>query len=184
MAKTQARLAKEEAKQAGSGNKAPQVARGGEFLLQIRRHYPVARERVFAAWADPAQLEQWMCRDQAHHVITHHEQTIRTGGRWRMEVRDPRKNEVYWGKGEYLEVRTPERIVFTWLWLKEAAGSTESTADVKNPLTEVTVEFFESGDGTELVLTHRGLPSQKSRSEHEEGWKGCLREMKKLFSAG
>jgi uncharacterized protein YndB with AHSA1/START domain len=180
MAKTQPKLAREEKKQAGSAKESP-IARGEEFLLQIRRHYPVARERVFMAWADPAQLEQWMCRDQDHHVITHHEQTIRTGGRWRMEVRDPRKNEVYWGQGEYLEVRPPERIVFSWLWTKEVAGAVDSTPDVKNPLTEVTVEFFEKGGGTELILTHRGLPSQKSRSEHEEGWKGCLREMEKLF---
>jgi uncharacterized protein YndB with AHSA1/START domain len=182
MARTQAKLEKTETKPSGkewSAVARGPVARGEEFLLQIRRHYPPPRERVFAAWADAAQLEQWMCRDQEHHLITHHEQDIRTGGRWRMEVRDPRKNEVYWGQGDYLEVRPPERIVFTWLWMKQEATSDEQ--QVKNPLTEVTVEFFESGDGTELVLTHRGLATNKSRDEHDEGWQGCLREMEKLF---
>ena len=153
-----------------------------EFLLQIRRTFAAPRERVFAAWARREQLERWMCKDVASHEITHHEQDIRTGGRWRMEIRDPAKNEVYWGCGTYLEVKPPEKIVFTWSWSKEVPGGPSTDLPPESPITEVTVEFFERGEKTELVLTHRGLGSVKLREEHEAGWIGCLNELEKTLA--
>ena len=58
------------------------------LTLQIRRTFAAPRETVFAAWAEREQLEQWMCKDAASHVVIHHVQEIRTGGRYLMEVRD------------------------------------------------------------------------------------------------
>jgi len=156
----------------------PQPSHSAEFRLEIRRLFHAPREKVFAAWAEREQLEKWMAKDVPHHVVIHHEQDIRSGGRWRMEVRDPQKNEVYWGQGMYLEVKPPEKIVFTWSWTKEAP----QTGVVDNcPQTEVTVEFIDLGGNTELVLTHRGLPSAKLRDEHETGWIGCLNELEKTL---
>ena len=66
-----------------------------EVTLEIRRTFAAPRERVFAAWTDRAQLEQWMCRDVATHQVIHHEQDIRTGGRYLLEVRDSGKGETY-----------------------------------------------------------------------------------------
>jgi uncharacterized protein YndB with AHSA1/START domain len=154
---------------------------GPEFLLQIRRTFAAPRERVFAAWAQREQLERWMCKDVASHQVIHHEQGIRPGGRWRMEIRDSAKNEVYWGQGTYLEVTPPERIVFTWSWTKEVPGAPDADLHPESPVTEVTVELFERGEKTELVLTHRGLGSVKLREEHETGWIGCLNELEKTL---
>jgi uncharacterized protein YndB with AHSA1/START domain len=150
-----------------------------EFLLEIRRTFPASRERVFAAWARREELERWMCKDVASHQVIHHEQDIRTGGRWVMEIRDSKKNEVYWGRGNYLEVKPPEKIVFTWSW--NAAGSRGTELQPESPVTEVTVEFFDRGGNTELVLTHRGLGSPKLREEHQTGWTGCLNELEKTL---
>lgn len=36
----------------------------------------------------------------------------------------------------------------------------------------VTVEMTPSGGGTDLVLTHSGLPDDEMGRGHEEGWKG------------
>jgi predicted enzyme related to lactoylglutathione lyase len=38
----------------------------------------------------------------------------------------------------------------------------------------VTVEFVEMKGGTEVRVTHEGLPSRESAGHHEQGWKGCL----------
>jgi uncharacterized protein YndB with AHSA1/START domain len=157
-----------------------QTGQGPEFL-EIRRTFAAPRERVFAAWAQREQLERWMCKDVPSHVIIHHQQEIRTGGHWRMEIRDPDKNEVYWGEGDYLEVRRPEKIVFTWTWSKTVAGGSKQEAHPESPVTEVTVEFFARGQQTELVLTHRGLGSAKLQKEHEQGWIGCLNELEKTL---
>ena len=159
----------------------PSVQTGEKFLLEIRRTFGMPRERVFAAWAEREQLERWMCKDVPAHEITHHEQDIRPGGSWRMEIRDTAKNEIYWGRGTYLVVKAPEKIVFTWSWRKEVLGMPGEDLHPASPVTEVTVEFFDRGGKTELVLTHRGLGSEQLCKEHESGWIGCLNELEKTF---
>jgi uncharacterized protein YndB with AHSA1/START domain len=144
------------------------------FTLQIRRTFAAPREKVFAAWAEREQLEKWMCRDVAAHVITHHAQDIRTGGRYLMEIRDPGKGETYWGQGEYLEVKPPEKIVFSWSWTKQEADGSRTKLNPESPETQVNVEFFARGDSTEIVLMHAGFFTEKDRQEHDGGWNGCF----------
>src|SRR5215475_11301955 len=123
-------------------------------VLQIRRVFAAPREKVFAAWADPYQLEKWFVRDVPSHVVTHHQQDIRTGGSYRLEIRDPGKNQTYWGHGVYQEVTPPEKIVFTWCWTKDSLDGPNMHPG--SEVTLVTVEFFARGSSTELVLTHSG----------------------------
>jgi uncharacterized protein YndB with AHSA1/START domain len=144
------------------------------FTLQIRRTFAAPREKVFAAWAEREQLEKWMCRDVSAHVITHHVQDIRTGGRYLMEIHDPAKGETYWGKGHYLEVKPPEKIVFTWSWEKTEPNGSRTEMHPGSPETQVTVEFFARGNSTEVVLTHGVFSSKKLRDEHDDGWNGCF----------
>ena len=142
------------------------------LTLTIRRTFAAPREKVFAAWTQREQLEKWMCKDVASHTVIHHQQDIRTGGRYSMEVRDPAKGEVYWGQGVYLEVKPPEKIVFTWSWTKDTPDGVNMHPGSEE--TQVTVEFFERGDSTEVVLTHAVFSSAKLRDEHKQGWNGCL----------
>jgi len=134
---------------------------------------------VFAAFAEPKQLEKWMCRDAGAHITTHREQDIRAGGHYLIEVQDPAKGETYWGQGEYLEVTPPERVRFTWHWTRERPGGENLHAG--SELTEVLVEFFERGDNTEVVLTHTGFNDAKVRKEHESGWNGCFDILEKVL---
>jgi uncharacterized protein YndB with AHSA1/START domain len=152
-----------------------------EFLLQIRRTLHASRERVFAAWAERDQLERWMCKDVAAHQVIHHEQDIRPGGHWLIEVRDTAKKQVYWGSGTYLAVKPPEKLVFTWSWSKEPPKEPPTKLSQEGSVSEVTVEFFARGDKTDLVLTHRGLDSLQSHKEHETGWNGCFDELEKTL---
>jgi uncharacterized protein YndB with AHSA1/START domain len=143
-----------------------------EFTLEVRRTFAAPREKVFAAWARREQLEQWMCKDESAHTVIHHEQDIRTGGRYLMEVRDPAKGETYWGQGVYREVKSPEKIVFSWFWTKDTRDDPPLHPDSTE--TEVTVEFFARGNSTEVVLTHSVFGSAKDRDDHKQGWNGCL----------
>jgi uncharacterized protein YndB with AHSA1/START domain len=143
-----------------------------DFTLEVRRTFSAPREKVFAAFAVPGQLEQWMCRDAGSHITTHRLQDIRPGGRYLIEVRDPAKNETYWGQGQYLEVTPPERIRFTWRWTRERPDGENLHA--ASPDTEVAVEFRARGSSTEVILTHSGFHDAPTRKEHETGWNGCL----------
>jgi uncharacterized protein YndB with AHSA1/START domain len=143
------------------------------FTLQIRRTFAAPREKVFAAWVQREQLEQWMCKDVSDHVVIHHQQDIRTGGRYRMEVRDTAKGVIYLGHGVYKEVTPPERISFTWSWTKEKDGAPAQVHEA-SPETLVTVEFFARGNATEVVLTHATFGTAQDRDEHNRGWNGCF----------
>ena len=151
------------------------------FTLQIRRTFAAPREKVFAAWAEREQLEQWMCKDATSHVVIHHLQEIRTGGRYLMEVRDPGKGETYWGQGVYLEVNPPEKIVFSWAWTKAEPDGSRAELHPDSPDTKVTVEFFARGNLTEVVLTHATFSSRKLGDEHDRGWNGCLDMLAKVL---
>ena len=150
---------------------APQQTPG--FTLQIRRIFAAPREKVFAAWAQREQLEQWMCKDTRDHVVIHHEQDIRTGGRYRLEVRDTAKGVTYKGQGIYKEVTAPEKISFTWYWIKEK-DAIPVQVDEADPETLVTVEFLARGSSTEVVLTHATFGTAKDRDDHNRGWNGCF----------
>jgi uncharacterized protein YndB with AHSA1/START domain len=143
------------------------------FTLQIRRIFAAPREKVFAAFAEREQLEQWMCKDVRAHTVIHHQQDIRPGGRYRMEVRDPAKGLTYWGQGVYKEVVPPEKISFTWSWTQETAGGSAQKHGA-SPDTLVTVEFCARGNSTEVVLTHATFGTAKDRDDHNKGWNGCL----------
>jgi uncharacterized protein YndB with AHSA1/START domain len=152
-----------------------------EFTLQVRRTFAASREKVFAAWTEREQLEKWMCRDVPAHSVIHHQQDIRTGGVYQMEIRDPAKGETYWGQGTYREVKPPEKLVFTWAWSKDRPDG--PTMHPGSHETLVTVEFFARGNSTEVVLTHTGLGTAALRDDHTRGWNGCFDVLAKVLQS-
>jgi uncharacterized protein YndB with AHSA1/START domain len=78
------------------------------------RVFDAPRERVFAAFTDPALIARWW---GPHGTKTTVElMDVRPGGRWRFVIRndsDGRKNGF---GGTYREVSGPERIVQTFEW--------------------------------------------------------------------
>lgn len=144
---------------------------GPESKLQIRRTFAAPREKVYQAWTERARLEQWMCRDVATHRVKYLELDVRTGGRYVMEVNDSATGDRYVGQGIYRDVRPPERLVFTWAWKKTMPDGTEGALHDE---TQVTVEFQEQGNSTEVVLTHEFFKTAKEREETNTGWNGCF----------
>ena len=49
--------------------------------------------------------------------------------------------------------------------------------------TLVTLEFFDRGQKTEIVLTQTGFPSEAARLAHEKGWNRCLDGIAQLLAA-
>ena len=129
-----------------------------ETGLVVRRLVPVARERVFAAWLDPASLATWMCPGPV--VRTEVELDPRVGGKFRILMRKP--DGAVEHTGEYLAIEPPARLQFTWI-----SENTDRLPSV------VTVELLERGTGTEIVLTHRRLPEAKVDG-HRRGWTDIL----------
>ena len=50
----------------------------------------------------------------------------------------------------------------------------EDDPDWENVASVVTLDLVEKDGGTEVQITHEGLPSAESAGRHEDGWNGCL----------
>jgi uncharacterized protein YndB with AHSA1/START domain len=142
-----------------------EAGESGETLV-VRRFIPVPRERVFAAWLDPTSLAAWM--RPAGTTDATAEVDPRVGGKFRIVM--AQRPKQYEHTGEYLVIESPRRLSFTWI----------SQATDHRPTT-VTIELFEREGGTELVLTHRQLPSSQIEP-HRSGWSDIVRELQGRLS--
>jgi uncharacterized protein YndB with AHSA1/START domain len=138
-----------------------------EDVLRLTRRFAAAPARVFAAWTEPELLRRWWAAVQGWETASA-EVDLRPRGRYRLVMRDPQQGLEYAVGGEYLEVRPPERLAYTWTW----EGDAEIMRGSEGTLVEV--EFHDDDGGTEVVLTHRGFGGERIRDLHGEGWSGCL----------
>ena len=134
----------------------------------VRRVIPVARERVFAAWLDPASLARWMRPGGTLDAAV--EVEARIGGGFRIVMRHASGAVEH--TGEYLVIDPPARLSFTW-----------RSTNTDNRATVVTVELHQHPSGTELVLTHRGLPPRMVEA-HRKGWTDIARHLEADLASG
>ena len=129
-------------------------------VLEVRRHIAVPRQRVFDAWLDSEAMARWMRPGK----VTHSTVSLdpRVGGSFRILMHGP-NGEDFDHRGEYLVIESPSRLSFTWI-----------SKGTDHKPTVVTIEFLESGNGTELVLTHEQL-APKAIEGHRGGWTDAIR---------
>jgi uncharacterized protein YndB with AHSA1/START domain len=118
-----------------------------EFALTHILNAP--RELVFKAWTDPDLLPRWWAPEGF--TVPLCEIDARTGGAYRIVMRSP-EGDVYPLKGVYIDIRAPERLVFTDNW--EEHPSEWQAMLPKNNLGEShnTVMFENIGNKTMLIL--------------------------------
>ena len=138
--------------------------------LEIRRLIKAPRDRVYAAWTDPAQLKQWFGPEgvQTHDLIAE----SHVGGKFRWDLSNS-EGEKMTVSGEYRELQPGKKIVFTWQWQDDETW--------ENHFSVVTVELDDAGGGTELRLRHEQLPSEESADGHNRGWNSALDKLEKFL---
>ena len=134
---------------------------------------PVAR--VFAAWTDPALLQQWLAPGFMRVVEARVD--ARPGGRYRVVVADPAGNR-HVTTGEYREVVRDRRLVQTWIYEGDDPPVTRIP-------TLLTVDFRDTGAGaTELAIRQDQLPTPEYREGNRAGWASCLDKLARLVADG
>lgn len=142
-----------------------------ERSLTLVREFNAPRELVFKVWTDPKHTAQWW----GPHGFTNPvcEMDVRVGGAYRIVMRGPDGAE-YPGKGVYLEVVEPERLVMT-----DAFDQDDKPADE----TVWTVTFEDIGGRTRLTI-HVLCKSAKDRNTLVEmGWREGSTEMLEKLEA-
>jgi glutathione S-transferase len=139
--------------------------------LEVRRIIRAPRQRVFDAWTKVEELKTWHAPGPL--TVSLAEMDVRPGGKYRIHMREPDGTE-HRVSGEYHEVDPPRKVVYSWGW------------DGDHPVKDstVTIEFFERGDATEVVLTHSGITHDKERKGHTEGWTSILDKLESKYSKG
>jgi uncharacterized protein YndB with AHSA1/START domain len=145
-----------------------------EAAVYLTRTFPAPRARVFRAWTEPGQFRQWFGPPQGSTPSA--EMDVRPGGTYRIEMK-PSYARTRFVVGTFLEVRPPERLVYTFDW--EGPFPT-----IKLDESVVTVEFVDLGDATEVRILHERLPKRWQRAFHRWGWNGSLRRLTALLEPG
>jgi uncharacterized protein YndB with AHSA1/START domain len=154
------------------------TTRESKIKLQLTRVFDAPRELVFKACKDANQFKQWFgaaaCDGASVETV---KVDARVGGKYRLQVRRA-DGEFYTTVGVYREVKSMERLVFTWQFEKDGSG--DEFGEVEPPEMLVTLEFKALGKQTKLILTHEKFASVESRDRHEQGWTRCLDSLGKF----
>lgn len=143
--------------------------------LKVTRTFKASRQRVFRAWTEPELMMRWFVEGDGNMSVC--EIDLREGGRYRLEGEMGGKRWGIWGS--YLEVKPPEKLVYTWAWKHDPGVGNTPEGD-----TTVTVEFRDRGPETELVLTHERFASVVARDEHTQGWTSCFNRLERVLAQG
>ncbi len=130
-----------------------------ETTVVVRKVFEADRDTLFRAFSDAEIMGRWFFAPEEGWSadVTN---DFRVGGRYRIDMHKP-DGSTHSHQGEYREIDPPHKMVFTW-----------NSARVEGP--EVTVEFREAVNGTEVILTHKFLPDEEQREGHRAGWIKCL----------
>jgi len=139
-----------------------------DIKLQIKRFFNCPVEKVYSAWTDPEQLRKWHAPGEVK--VDSASADLKIGGRYRIEMIIGPDGQTSTTYGEYKEIVSNKRLVYTWGW--EGPDRYE---------TIVTVEFNPKDNGTELVLTHERFSDTDGRDKHQYGWNGCLDKLESFL---
>ena len=139
----------------------------GTFVIE--RNYPVAPERVFAAFSDPAKKHRWFVDDEASGVEDFG-MDFRVGGVERKRFSN--KYGVFTNDTVYLDIVPDRRIVFAY---------TMSMGDRRFSSSQATVELLATEKGTNLIFTEQGAYFEGSDGPkmRQDGWQVLLESLAK-----
>lgn len=146
------------------------VTRAGTIALRLTRRFNAPRDRVFTAWTTEEALKRWWC--PPGWVPEQIEVDLRPGGSYVLGMRESTGGTSVSIVGRFVEVRAPERLVYTWRWL----GAFEEM-----PETLVTVEFLSTGSGTEVVVLHEHISDVRLWHRHRSGWIAACDRMERVL---
>ncbi len=136
----------------------------------IERTYPVAPERVFAAFSDPAKKRRWFFEGGGYEV-EEFAMDFHVGGQDRARLRfkegTPLPGQVITTESMYQDIVPNRRVVTAY---------SMSLNGKRFSATLATVELLRTDQGTDLIMTHQGayFEGADGPQMREQGWNTLL----------
>jgi uncharacterized protein YndB with AHSA1/START domain len=138
--------------------------------LVVRKTIRATPQHLFEVWTQPQHLKQWW--GPANVTCIEAIVDLRIGGGYRIGNCLPDGN-VLWIVGQFEVIEPPHKLVYTW--------RLESEAQV---FERVTVLFEPRVHSTEVIVMHERISDASRRSQHEQGWLGCLEKLATYAAVG
>ncbi|MGH8047583.1 MAG: SRPBCC family protein [Chthoniobacterales bacterium] len=163
----------------------------GSEKFVINRTFEAPREVVFAMWTDPLHVAKWM--PPQGFTMEFLNADIRPGGRSFYRMTNGQISMH--GGAEYLEIRPPERLVYTQQFRDEHGATVRHPMAPTWPETMLTtVEFAEEGpEATRITLTWEPYGAAtdeeiatfaKARDGMTGGWTGSFDKLEEFLDSG
>ena len=139
-----------------------------DLTINIKKIINAPIEKAFDAWLDPKMLSMFMT-PMPGMPDSDVDTDAREGGKFTiiMHAGDDKLPHT----GEYLEIKRPDKLVFTW----------ESHSSVDN--STVTLNFTRIDDNkTNIALTQVKFIDEKARYDHEGGWSNILDKLNDVMN--
>src|SRR5262249_34911571 len=127
-------------------------------VVRFDMSFRAPRQKIWQVWTDPDLLRRWHLADAGFRCKRAAVDLKRLGA-FSIVMEPPTSDAEYDVHGNYVEIVSGERLVYTW-----AAMSAPSY------WTLVTAQFLDDGKGSKLALTHGIFRDEKDRIAHEQGW--------------
>ncbi|HEX5110037.1 MAG TPA: SRPBCC family protein [Vicinamibacterales bacterium] len=127
------------------------------ITVQVVRRFDAAPERVFDAWLDPAKAKRFLFTAPGGEIVRC-EIDARVGGTF--TIVDRRGSEDIVHTGQYLEIRRPRRLAFTFFVERYSTRPDH-----------VAIDIVPVDSGCELTLIHEMSPdAAEYENQTREGW--------------
>jgi len=139
-----------------------------DLTVKINKTIHAPIEKVFDAWLNPRMLSKFML-PMPGMPAPDVENDPREGGSFTivMHAGDDKLPHT----GEYLEIKRPDKLVFTWVSHRSVENST------------VTLNFTKVDDHkTNISLSHVKFIDEQARSDHQGGWGNILDKIDEVMS--
>jgi uncharacterized protein YndB with AHSA1/START domain len=138
--------------------------------FSVERSYDAPPQRVFSAWADPAEKARWFGLTEGAEF----ELDFKVGGR---EInKGPHRGTMFTYEARYQDIVPDERIVYSY---------DMHMGDQRMSVSLATVELLPSGSGTKLIFTEQGaFLDGLDRPEEREGGTGQLLDALESYLSG
>ena len=141
------------------------------LTARLTRVFNAPIDVVYRAWTDAEQLVQWMkCEPSVE--VSYENWHPEVGRKFATSMKKPGEWETH-GTGRFLEVDPPHVLAYC----------SDANPELGVPEMTVRIELKEVDGGTELTLTHSGLPSDEMKGIVQGGWTQSLSMLGDLVAA-